>query len=70
MVTWYWTKIVVPSGIYMIHALGDNVPEGEFDWGKVERIRKLTEEEVEQLHRAETELMKAWAKTLPSELEM
>ena len=66
--TWYLTKITVPCGVSMIHALGDNCPAGQFSWGKVERLRQLSDQELEELHRAENELMKAWAKTLPTDI--
>ena len=62
---WYLTKIITPSGIEIIYALGDFIEPGGYDWGTIERIRELTPEETTEVHVTENKLLTEWAKTIP-----
>ena len=64
---WYEYKITLNSGIDTIILMGEWLKEGEYCFGKVEKIREMTDEEVKEYHAMEDELFKTWARQLPKD---
>lgn len=64
---WNKYKITTPGGFVFEICMAEWLKPGDYDFGKVDIIKELTDVEENEYNKAEQGILCLWGKTLPSE---